>query len=162
MEAFDIKVEERQAICPAGQTSSNCSRLCAEKTGKVDYRFEWNSTLCGACPRRAECIAATQTHRTLVVSEYHTLLQARRKEMRTEAFKLDMHHRNGIEGTQSELIRGYGLRHARYRSLAKTRLQNYLIGAACNLRRWFRRVQWEAARILRTLISAQASATCKT
>ena len=71
----------------------NCSRLCEEKTGKVNYRFEWNSTLCGACPRRAECIAATQTHRTLVVGEYHTLLQARRREMLTEAFKLDMHHR---------------------------------------------------------------------
>lgn len=159
VEAFDVKVEERQAICPSGQTSSNCSRLCEEKTGKVNYRFEWNNTLCGACPRRAECIAATQTHRTLVVSEYHTLLQARRREMLTEAFQLDMHHRNGIEGTQSELLRGYGLRHARYRGFAKTRLQNYLIGAACNLRRWFRRVQWESARNPRTLISAQAFAT---
>ena len=88
VEAFDIKVEEQQAICPAGQTSSNCSRLREEKTGKVDYRFEWNNTLCGACPRRAESIAATQTHRTLVVGEYHTLLQARRREMLTEAFKL--------------------------------------------------------------------------
>jgi len=88
VEAFDIKVGEQQAICPAGQTSSNCSRLREEKTGKVDYRFEWNNTLCGACPRRAECIAATQTHRTLVGGEYHTLLQARRREMLTEAFKL--------------------------------------------------------------------------
>jgi len=75
VEVFDIKVEVRQAICPAGQTSSNGSRLREEKTGKVDYRFEWNNTLCGACPRRAECIAATQTHRTLVVGEYHTLLR---------------------------------------------------------------------------------------
>ncbi|MEK7749480.1 MAG: hypothetical protein AAB277_00705 [Planctomycetota bacterium] len=40
----------------------------------MDYRFEWNNTLCGACPRRTECIAATQTHRTLVVGEYHTLV----------------------------------------------------------------------------------------
>ena len=102
----------------------------------MDYRFEWNNTLCDVCPRRAECIAATQTHRTLVVGEYHTLLQARRREMLTEAFKLPPIDSFG-EGTQSELIRGYGLRHARYRSLAKTRLQNYLIGAACNLRRWF-------------------------
>ena len=111
----------------------------------MDYRFEWNNTLCDVCPRRAECIAATQTHRTLVVGEYHTLLQARRREMLTEAFKLPPIDSFG-EGTQSELIRGYGLRHARYRSLAKTRLQNYLIGAACNLRRWLRRVQWEVAR----------------
>jgi transposase len=62
--------------------------------------------------------------------------------MQTEAFKQDMHKRNGIEGTQSELVRGYGLRQARYRGFAKVRLQNYLIGAACNLRRLFRRIQW--------------------
>jgi hypothetical protein len=56
-----------------------------------------------------------------------------------------MHRRNGIEGTQSELVRGYGLRQARYRGKAKVRLQNYLIGAACNIRRLFRRIQWEGA-----------------
>ena len=52
--------------------------------------------------------------------------------------------RNGIEGTQSELVRAYGLRQARYRGKAKVRLQNYLIGAACNIRRLFRRMAWEA------------------
>jgi hypothetical protein len=42
------------------------------------------------------------------------------------------------------LVRGYGLRQARYRGFAKVRLQNYLIGAACNLRRLFRRMAWLA------------------
>jgi hypothetical protein len=37
------------------------------------------------------------------------------------------------------------LRQARYRGKAKVRLQNYLIGAACNIRRLFRRIQWERA-----------------
>ncbi len=46
---------------------------------------------------------------------------------------------------QSELVRAYGLRRARYRGKAKVRLQNYLIGAACNIRRLFRRLQWESA-----------------
>ena len=64
--------------------------------------------------------------------------------MQTGAFKLEMHRRNAIEGTQSELVRGYGLRQARYRGFAKVRLQNYLIGAACNIRRLFRRIVWEA------------------
>jgi hypothetical protein len=48
-----------------------------------------------------------------VVGEHHSFLQDRRREMHTEVFKKDMHHRNGIEGTQSELVRAYGLRHAR-------------------------------------------------
>jgi transposase len=64
--------------------------------------------------------------------------------MQTDAFKKEMHRRNGIEGTQSELVRGYGLRQARYRGKDKVRLQNYLIGAACNIRRLFRRLAWEA------------------
>ena len=40
------------------------------------------------------------------------------------------------------MARGYGLRYARYRGKAKVRLQNYLIGAACNIRRLFRRLAW--------------------
>jgi len=144
-EAFAVDVAGRCAVCPAGQRSTNCSRLEEAKTGKVNYRFEWNAALCGACPKRAECVGATQAHRTLVVGEHHRFLQARRREMQTEAFQTEMHHRNAIEGSQSELVRAYGLRHARYRGLIKVRLQNYLIGAACNLRRLCRRLAWKAA-----------------
>jgi len=146
VEAFNIQVEKRMAVCPAGRPSSNVSRLEEKKTGQVDYRIEWNQGTCEPCPLRAQCVSSGQNHRTLVVGELHSLLQARRQEMKTEAFKEEMHRRNGIEGTQSELVRGYGLRHARYRSKAKVRLQNYLIGAACNVRRLFRRIQWQAAR----------------
>jgi len=71
-------------------------------------------------------------------------LQGRREEMQTESFKQKMKRRNGIEGSVSELVRGYGLRKARYRGQGKVRLQNYMIGAACNVKRWFRRMAWEA------------------
>jgi transposase len=150
VEAFQVQVEERYAVCPAGQRSSNVSRLEEKKTGKVDYRIEWSQGVCGTCPLRDQCVNPGQNHRTLVVGELHSLLQARRQEMRTEAFQQEMHRRNGIEGTQSELVRAYGLRQARYRGKAKVRLQNYLIGAACNIRRLFRRIQWEVTRGLNT------------
>jgi transposase len=142
VEAFDVHVEERYATCPNGQRSSNCSRLEEQSTGKVVFRIEWSKAVCAACPLQAQCVSAGQDHRTFVVGELHTLLQDRRREMQTEAFEKEMQRRNGIEGTQSELVRGYGLRQARYRGFAKVRLQNYLIGAACNLRRLFRRIQW--------------------
>jgi transposase len=144
VEVFDVHVEERYAVCPNGLRSSNCSRLVEQRTGKIDYRIEWSNTVCGACPLQAQCVSAGQDHRTVVVGALHSLLQERRREMQTESFKLDMRKRNGIEGTQSELVRGYGLRQARYRGFAKVRLQNYLIGAACNLRRLFRRMAWLA------------------
>ncbi len=142
VDKFDVNVEERRAVCPASQPSSQCSRIEEAATGKVAYRIEWNNAVCGACPLREQCVSAGQLHRTLVVGQFHTLLQNRRQEMKTEAFKMEMRRRNGIEGTQSELVRGYGLRHARYRGKAKVRLQNYLIGTACNIRRLFRRSMW--------------------
>lgn len=154
VEAFEVQVEERYAVCPAGQRSSNCSRLEEKTTGKVDYRIEWSNATCGSCPLRDQCVSSGQEHRTIVVGELHSLLQARRHEMQTEAFKTEMHRRNGIEGTQSELVRGYGLRQARYRGQAKVRLQNYLIGAACNIRRLFRRIAWQTAQAAGTVETA--------
>jgi transposase len=159
VDQFDVHVEDRKAICPAGQTSSQCSRVQEDKAGHTIYRMEWNKSVCQACPLRDRCLGERQTHRIIEVGQYHTLLQARRREMQTEAFKKDMHHRNGIEGPQSELVRAYGLRRARYRGLAKVRLQNYFIGAACNIRRWSRRLVWEIQQGLRSAGAITATVT---
>jgi hypothetical protein len=140
---FVIRVEERQAVCPAGQPNSQCSRLEEQATGIVSFLFEWSSATCEHCPLRPQCMKTEQKHRTLVVSEHHTILQGRRREQQTEPFKQRMKHRNAIEGTQSELVRAQGLRLARYRGLARAMLQNYFIGAACNIKRWLRRAAWK-------------------
>ncbi len=140
-ESFDIEVEQRRALCPAGKLNTQCSRLENQTTGQVSYRLEWGQD-CQQCPLRAQCIGPDQSHRTLVVGEHHTVLQARRKEQKTEAFAKEMKHRNGIEGTQSELVRAHGIRRARYRGLAKVRLQNYFAAAACNVKRWINRKVW--------------------
>src|SRR5208282_2443856 len=142
-EQFNVTVEQRQAVCPAGQANTQCSRLQEQATGKVSLRFEWSSSVCGHCPLRQRCIKADHPHRTLVVGEHHTALQERRREQQTKPFKQRMRHRNAIEGTQSELVRAHGLRRARYRGLAKAKLQNYFIAAACNIKRWLRRTAWE-------------------
>ena len=142
-QAFQVTVERREAVCPAGHPNSQCSRLEEQATGRVSYRFEWDTATCAACALRQACLKATHAHRSLVVGQHHTLLQARRQEQKTPSFKERMRHRNAIEGTQSELVRAHGLRRARYRGLAKVKLQNYFIGAACNLKRWLRRLAWE-------------------
>jgi transposase len=142
-EEFQVQVEQRRATCPAGHPNSQCSRLEEKATGRVAYRLEWDTATCAACPLRLQCIKAEHQHRTLAVGEHHSVLQGRRNEQQTDAFKARLKHRNAIEGTQSELVRAHGLRRARYRGLSKTKLQNYFIGAACNLKRWLRRVAWE-------------------
>jgi len=158
-EAFQVEVEQRRATCPGGHQNTQCSHLVEKATGRVSYRFEWDTATCAACPLRLKCIKAEHPHRTLVVGENHTLLQARRQEQQTEAFKARMKHRNAIEGTQSELVRAHGLRRARYRGVAKTKLQNYFIGAACNVKRWLRRVAWATQQALTATAASLAPAT---
>ncbi len=157
-EVFHVDVERRYAICPSGKTSTQCARMEAGKTGRITYRFEWCG-LCQSCAVKVRCLHKGERDRMLRVNEHHTLTQARRILMRTEEFKKDMRHRNGIEGTHSELVRGYGLRQARYRGSKKTRLQNYFIGAACNIKRWCRRVTWEAQQVADRGLRAEHPAT---
>lgn len=145
VEDFRIHVEERKAFCPAGKENTQCSRLKEAQSGKVSYRFEWSSH-CHECPLRQQCLGKDQRHRTVVVGEHHTHLQARRQEQRTPEFQEKTKRRNAIEGTQSELVRAHGVRRARYRGLSKARLQNYLAGAACNIKRWIRRKVWQSSR----------------
>jgi len=142
-EDFQVQVEARQATCPAGKLSDQCSRLNGEASERLQFRLEWNQGTCAGCALRDRCLGPGQRHKTIVVGEFHSALQARRLEQKTEPFRERMHHRNAIEGTQSELVRAHGLRRARYRGLGKAALQNYLIGAACNVKRWIRRVTWE-------------------
>jgi transposase len=139
IEAFDISITERKALCPDGKTSTNCSKLTEEKSGKVTYRFEFGSQ-CHSCPHKAACVPSALPHRTILVGAYHEELQQRRRDQQSEEFQLRMHQRNAIEGTISELVRGYSLRHARYRGLVKVDLQNQLIATACNIKRWFRKL----------------------
>jgi hypothetical protein len=152
---FQVNVEERKALCPAGKTNTQCSRLVEQSTGKVSYRFEF-STQCHDCSLQRQCLGKGQRHRSLVVGEHHTLLQARRQDQQRPAFQQRMKHRNAIEGTQSELVRAHGLRHARYRGLVKVRLQNYFIGAACNVKRWLRREAWKLQQGLSATAAAMA------
>lgn len=139
-EPFDISMAQRRAVCPAGRTSTRCSRLENQQTGQIDYRFEWGSQ-CDDCPLRAQCTKARNGRRAVTVSQHHDLLQARRREMQTPAFQEQMHQRNAIEGTISEFARNGG-RRTRYRGLAKTTLANYFHGAALNAKRWIRLLQY--------------------
>ena len=137
---FEVSVADRQALCPAGHPSTQCSRLENATTGQVNYRFEW-SYHCDGCPFQSQCTTARSGRRMLVVGEHHDHLQKRRREMPTEAFREAMKQRRGIEGTISEFARNGG-RRTRYRGLPKTSLCNYLHGAALNVKRLIRLLQY--------------------
>ena len=139
IDAFDVSITERKAVCPQGKTSTECSRLTEGDSGKVTYRFEFGRH-CRNCALRKRCVPDGQTHRMIRVGALHESLQQRRREQQSPEFKLRMHQRNAVEGTISELVRAHGLRRARYRGFARVDLQNQLIAAACNIKRWLRRL----------------------
>lgn len=145
VESFDISLAEGFGICPAGRRSTSCSRVENYDRGQPMYRLRWGSQ-CRDCPLAEKCVGKGSI-RDVVVTPTHDHLQKRRREMGSEDFQREARKRNAIEGTISELVRGYGLRKTRYRGLAKTRLANYFIAAACNVRRWAQQIAWEAAAV---------------
>jgi transposase len=69
----------------------------------------------------------------------HQALQEARLRQKAPDFKSKYAKRAGIEGTISQGVRGFDLRHARYIGLAKAKLQHLLVAASLNL---FRMGTW--------------------
>lgn len=145
-DSFTVDIPNRCATCPAGKRSSECSRIFDSQRQAIVYYFAWARGDCSTCPLKDQCLSIKKIKpfRTLQVGEHHMIVQERRLLCKTPDYQLRMRRRNGIEGTNSELKRGYGLRRSRYRGLGKTNLQMQFTGAACNLRRWAARFFWLA------------------
>lgn len=134
-DAFCVDIEKQQAICPQGNTSTQWSRIRDAYMGTEYYRIEWGNQ-CDSCPVQKQCTRSKSGRRILVVGLRHDLVEKRRKEMREAEFSENMYPRNGIEGTHSELVRGHGLRRTKCRGLSRVSLSHYLMGAACNVKRY--------------------------
>ena len=131
---FAVDVAARQALCPAGHANRVWSEKQDPQGRPPQILIRWAAATCQACPFFGRCTHSPQG-RSLTLHPYRAALLARRAEVQTEAFRQKLHLRAGIEGAISELVRMHGLRKARYRGLAKQRLQNYFIALAANLKR---------------------------
>jgi transposase len=132
---FHVDIDKRQAVCPQGKFSTQCSRIKDSYMATEYYRMEWGSQ-CDCCPVQKQCTLSKSGRRTLVVGLRHDLVEQRRREMKESGFSKSMHPRNGVEGTHSELVRGHGLRRTKYRGLNRVGLSHYFMGAACNVKRY--------------------------
>lgn len=131
---FQIDEAKRQVSCPGGETSSVWSERSNE-TGRpkaVEVRFD--GPTCQACRFFGKC-TNSEKGRSLELNAYRAVLEARREEAQSEAYREKQHLRAGIESAISELVRGYGLRHSRYRGKRKLVLQCLFTALAANLRR---------------------------
>ena len=139
-EGFVIAPDGQHATCPAGHANESCRSCTRAEREAQYYRLVWKEC-CKQCPRREGCVGKNQERYVEVRADYQ-LIQQRRVEQKSQAFKLQMRQRNAIEGTGSELVRGHGLRRARYRGMVKVHLGHLLIATACNVKRWVRRMQY--------------------
>jgi len=129
---FTINLSKKTAICPLGNQAVEWFPITMPD-GYVGAKVNFGRQ-CLTCPARPLC-APGKSGRNLEVNPYLSFLQERRAEQQTEVFHLQMKQRAAIEGTLSACVRKNGARRARYRGLAKTRLQHLLMGAAINLKR---------------------------
>jgi transposase len=131
---FTIDWDQQQATCPQGQPSSKWSHS-TDKAGQPIIEIAFPKQVCDACPLRQQCTHSTTRGRNLSLSVYRELVQARRLEQATEAFKQAYALRAGMEGTISATVRQHGMRRSRYFDQSKTELQAWLTGIAVNVRR---------------------------
>lgn len=135
---FHIDWDANRVTCPRGKESQSW-RAYEDKTGGSVIKVRFNPVDCRACEARAQCTKATGAKwgRQLKLhprDQHEALVAARARETSTGDRPLYA-LRQGIEGTLSQAVRGFGLRCARYRGLAKVHLQHVATAAALDLDR---------------------------
>jgi len=132
--AFVVDWEHKTVTCPSGKQSISWLSNTYPANGVVfEARFARRD--CTPCPSRPQCTRSKAEPRIVGLQsrEHHEALQTMRTQQTTEQFRKAYALRAGVEGTHAQAIRRSGLRHARYRGLAKTHLQHVLTAAAINM-----------------------------
>ena len=132
---FHIDWQKQQVTCPEGKSSRHWIQTY-NRHGKEVIHAKFSPTDCRGCPSHAWCTRAKAGARMLSFHtdplQYQALQQARLRQKAPD-FKAKYAKRAGIEGTISQGVRGFDLRHARYKGLTKTQLQHQFVGASLNL-----------------------------
>ncbi len=141
---FTVDWDRKVARCPEGKESGLWTSGAKHRGLGSVIHVQFRAADCRACPSRARCTRALSKYQGRVLAvmpqpEHEALAVARAREDTAEGKSLYA-QRNGVEGTLSQAVRGFGMRQARYRGLAKTGLQGVATAAALNLDRiaaWF-------------------------
>ena len=141
-EHFRIDWTQREVVCPAGRPSMSWREYAmpAVHDGLAPRPYlkaRFSTADCTPCALRARCISAGQQGRQLsfLPEPQQRALDAARAWQDTEEGRRLHNVRAGVEGTLSQAVRAFGLRRARYRGLAKVRVQHAATAAALNLAR---------------------------
>lgn len=123
---FSIDLDDLSCACPAGQVTHDL-RPSPEGGGV----FHFAADVCGACPLRAQCVRGSGG-RTVQLHPQEALLQAARDLQNSPTFVPYRALRQVVEHRIARLAQ-LGIRQARYRGLAKTLFQAFMVATVANL-----------------------------
>ena len=131
--AFAIDFGTQQATCPQGHASSHWNPVTQRGTSTIVITFA--KSTCGPCPARAQCTTSASGRRQLTVHprDVHEAQLAARAAQDAKDFQSRYALRAGVEGTIRQGVAVTGMRQARYRGLARTRLEHTNAAVALNL-----------------------------
>ena len=145
---FVIDWDNQRVTCPQGKVSrwwnisAPQSGPHGDQPGRVKASFSRQD--CGPCAKRAKCVRSNAGRARGVMlplrEHYEALLQVR-TAIATPEGQREYQPRAGVEGTLSQGIRRCGLRHTRYRGLAKTHLQHVATAVPLNVMRTVNHLQ---------------------
>jgi len=129
---FTIDYRTRTVTCPQGKTSASWTPCTQRGTDAIVAQFSARD--CGPCPARDLCTRGRKRQLTVPPPDLAEAQAAARATQDTAGFQADYARRAGVEGAMHQAA-SHGARRARYRGLAKTRLDHAYMACALNLLR---------------------------
>ncbi len=129
---FAIDYAAGAVTCPQGKTCASWNP-CTQR-GKDAIVVQFSVSDCGPCPARELCTKGKRRQLTLPPRGLAEAQAAARAAEKTTSFQADYARRADVEGTMHQAT-AHGARRARYRGLAKTRLDHVYMACALNLLR---------------------------
>jgi transposase len=133
-EDFQVNWQDRTVTCPQGATSPPWKPTLADRKPRLSVLFRRSD--CRACTTRRQCtgnVDGKGRHLLLLPTPLQQIQSEARARQKTADWKRSYNLRAGAESTVSETVRAHGLRHCRYRGLAKTHVQHVLTAAGTNV-----------------------------
>jgi len=133
---FEIDLENDRVTCPEGQTTErytwvNYRRSEGEPPVKVK-RFVFDTQVCRACPRHAECVTGKlRRGRSITLHPDEGILQQARALEKTQYFRDTYRERVVVEHRIGRLV-ALGIRQSRFMGRTKTQFQALMTAAVAN------------------------------
>lgn len=133
-EDFHVNWQARTVTCPQGMVSPEWKPTIADRKPRLSVLFRRAD--CRSCTARLNCtgnVDGKGRHLLLLPQPLQEIQTQARAQQQTPEWKQRYALRAGAEATVSETVHAHGLRHCRYRGLAKTHVQHVLTAAGTNI-----------------------------